>query len=229
MMSRYQSRRHQRLMDESEQALREAASLTPARESRIARETLEDPRAYRLWEDTHAELVRPVAEHSRRARQVFELRELDIQLIHKRALIDHIRHQQLLGRDRERMMSAFYGPKDPRDAILIEHRKYTLAVSSGVSANHLIRVMSDPVGIRLIDDYEALYTKYFDLYGFIVLAEDAAWSEALKPMMNELRQQTVRLRKRILSEEPGKNLANFDRQALLARSGRYPVLDYMIR
>ena len=228
-MLRYQSRRHQRLMDESEQALREAAKLAPARESRIARETLHDPRMHRLWEDTHAELVRPIAETSRRNRQVIELRELDVQLIHKRALIDHIRRQQLIGRDRERMFAAFYGPKDTRNAILIEHRKYTLAVSSNVSANHLIRVMSDPVGVQLIKQYEAMYTKYFELYGFSILAEDTAWSDALKPMMQDLRQKTMQLRKRIHSEQPGNHRGNFDRQALLARSGRYPVLDYMVR
>jgi hypothetical protein len=228
-MLRYQSRRHQRLMDESEQALREAANRTLARESRIARETLDDPRMYRLWEDTHAELVRPVAEHSRRARQVFELRELDVQLVHKRALVDHIRRQQLISKDRERMLAAFYGPKDSRDAVLAEHRKYTLAVSSELSANHLIRVMSDPVGMKLIAEYETLYANYFDLYGFVVLADDAVWSDALKPMMQALRQQTMHLRQRIHTEAPGNSIANFDRQALLARSGRYPVLDYMVR
>lgn len=228
-MLRYQSRRHQRLMDESEQALRDAAERTSVRESRIARETLDDPRTHRLWEDTHAELVRPVAEHSRRARQVFELRELDVQLVHKRALIEHIRRQELIGKDRERMLAAFYGPKDTRDAILLEHRKYMLAVSSGLSANHLIRVMSDPAGMGLIEQYELLYTKYFDLYGFIVLADDAVWADALKPMMLQLRQQAMRLRKRIHEEESGNQLANFDRQSLLARSGRYPVLDYMVR
>jgi hypothetical protein len=228
-MLHYQSRRHQRLMDESEQALRDAASRIPARESRIARETLDDPRMYRMWEDTHAELVRPVAAHSRRARQLFELRELDVQLVHKRALIEHIRRHQLIGNDRVRMLAAFYGPKDTRDAILVEHRKYTLAVSSEVSANHLIRVMSDPVGMKLIAKYETLYTKYFDLYGFVVLADDAVWSDALKPMMQELRQQSMHLRRRIHSEAPGNSIANFDRQALLARSGRYPVLDYMAR
>lgn len=227
-MLRYQSRRHQRLMDESEQALREAANGAPARKSRIAKDIIGDCRMHRLWEASHAELVRPVAEHSRRAHQVFQLRELDVQLVHKRALIEYIRRQQLVGKDRERMLAAFYGPKDTIDAILVEHRKYTLAVSSDLSASHLIRVMSDPVGMQLIEQYEALYTKYFDLYGFVVLADDADWSDALKPIMQGLRTQTCDLRRRIQSEDPGDSMADFDRQALLARSGRYPVLNYMV-
>jgi hypothetical protein len=228
-MLRYQSRRHQRLMDESEQALREAAETESHRESRIARQTLDDPRTHRLWEDTHAELVRPVAEHNRRAQQVFKLRDLDVQLVHKRALIDHIRQQQLRGRDRERLLAAFYGPKDTRDAILVEHRKYTLAVSSCLSTNHLIRVMYDPVGMKLLEQYESLYLKYFELYSYLVLAEEPAWIDAIKPIVSEGRSQLMHLRHRIHSEKPDDRYADFDQQALLARSGRYPVVDYMPR
>jgi hypothetical protein len=227
-MLRYQSRRHQRLMDESEQALREAAETQSPRFSRIAQQTLDDRKTFQSWEGTHAELVRPVAETSRRAQQVFELRELDVQLIHRCALINHIRLQQLRGADRDKMIAAFYGPKDTRDAILAEHRKYTLAVSSCLSTNHLINVMHDPVGKSLLKKYESLYMKYFELYGFVVLAEDAVWADALKPIMSELREQTLNLRRRMHSEKPDRRHADFDRQALLARSGRYPILDYMV-
>ena len=227
-MLRYQSRRHQRLMDESEQALRDAAETESHRESRIARQTLEDPRTHRLWEDMHAELVRPVAEHNRRAQQVFKLRDLDVQLVHKRALIDNIRRQQLRGRDRQRLLAAFYGPKDTRDAILVEHRRYTLAVSSCLSTNHLIRVMHDPVGMKLLEQYESLYLKYFELYGYLVLAEDPAWSDAMKPIVSEVRARVTRLRRRINSQKPDNRFADFDQQALLARSGRYPIVDYMV-
>jgi hypothetical protein len=216
-------------MDESEQALRDAAEADSERESRIAQQTLDDPKTHRMWEDTHAELVRPVAAQNRRTQQVFMLRDLDVQLVHKRALIDHIRRQQLLGKDRARMLAAFYGPKDTRDAILLEHRKYTLAVSSNLSTDHLINVMYDPVGIELLKQYQELYEKYFELYGYIVLADESSWADALKPVMTELRGKILQLRHRINTEKPDDRHADFDRQALLARSGRYPVLDYMVR
>jgi hypothetical protein len=216
-------------MDESEQALRDASTTNSNRESRIAQQTLEDPKTHRLWENTHAELVKPVAAENKRAHQVLALRSIDVRLVHKRALIDHIRNQGLLGRDRDRMFAEFYGPKEVRDAILIEHRHYTLAVSSFLSTDHLIRLMYDPEGSQLLRKYEELYSKYFDLYGYMVRAQEQAWADALKPLMAELREQVLRLRERIKSDPPDDGYADFDHQAILARSGRFPALNYMNR
>ncbi|MDH4048628.1 MAG: hypothetical protein OEV63_10890 [Gammaproteobacteria bacterium] len=216
-------------MDESEQALRDAAESDTARHARIAQQTLEDPKTHRIWEGVHAELVRPVAANRKRVPQVLALRAIDIRLVHKQALIDHIRMQQLTGRDRKRMFAIFYGPKDLRDAILTEHRQYTLAVSSYLSTDHLIRVMYDPEGARLLKQYEESYMKYFELYGYAVRATEQAWAEALTPLMSETRIKVKQLRDRIVSEAPDDRYADFDQQALLARSGRYPALNYMNR
>ena len=46
--------------------------------------------------------------------------------------------------------------------------------------------------------------------------------------MQDTRDQLKRMRQRIESESPATGCASFDRQELLARSGRYPVLNYMI-
>ena len=227
-MLRYQSRRHQRLMDESEQALLDATDAKSRRESRIAEYILSDPNMHRLWEARHAELVRPVAEQRKRAPQVFALRDIEVRLIHKRALINHVRQHRLRGPERDLMISTFYGPKEIRDAILIEHRQYMLAVSSHLSTYHLINVMYDPPGHRLLRQYETLYTDYFDLYGYVVRSQDAAWADAAKPLMTDAREQLARVRQHINSEPPDNRHADFDRQALLARSGRYPILDYMV-
>jgi hypothetical protein len=83
--------------------------------------------------------------------------------------------------------------------------------------------------MKLLEQYESLYLKYFELYGYLVLAEEPAWSDAIKPIVSEVRSQVMRLRKRIHSEKPDDRYADFDQQALLARSGRYPVVDYMVR
>ena len=227
-MQRYQSRRHQRLMDESEQALLEATDAKSRRKSRIAKHVLSDPKMHRLWEARHAELVRPVADQRKRAPQVFALRDIEVRLVHRRALFDHIRHHELRGLEREQMFAAFYGPKDIQDAILLEHRQYMLAVSSHLSTHHLINVMYDPLGNRLLRQYATLYREYFDLYGYVVRSQEAAWADAAKPLMSEAREQMAIVRQHINSEQPDKRHADFDQQALLARSGRYPILDYMV-
>jgi hypothetical protein len=46
--------------------------------------------------------------------------------------------------------------------------------------------------------------------------------------MTSARQQTERLRRRINTVRPDSRAADFERQAVLAKSGRYPVLDYMV-
>ena len=227
-MLRYLSRRHKTLMDESEQALYSAAQQDSGTDSRIAKQITGDSKALGLWEALHAELVRPVAEQTGRTAQVFALRDVEVRLVHRRALIDHIREHQLRGPERQRLFQVFYGPREFQDAVLAEHRQYMLAVSSRVSTDHLIDVMSDPVSGRLLADYEALYARYFDLYCYVVGSEDRTSAEATKHLMTNARQQAERLRRRIGTVRPDNRAADFERQAVLARSGRWPMLDYMV-
>lgn len=228
-MFRFNARRHRYLMNESEQALEDASHGEHERHGRIATQILNDPKYHRLWESRHAELVTPIAEQSRRDQQVFRLRDLEVKLLHRRSLIRCIRKYQIQGDKRDKLLEVFYGPKDKTDAILLEHRQYTLAVSSRVSADHLINVMHDPVGFELLDRYEETYSRYFELYCFYVTCLDAVTKAAVAQEMAILRRTAMRILKRIHSERPPKGHASFERQADLARSGRYKILDYMPR
>jgi hypothetical protein len=227
-MPRYHSRRHERLMDESEQALWDAAGAKSRHASRIAKHVLNDANMHRLWEARHAELVRPVAERKKRVPQVFALRDIEVRLVHKRTLIDYIRNHQLRGSERDLMFAAFYGPKDIRNAIVAEHRQYMLAVSSYVSTDHLIDVMYDPHGKRLLKRYERRFAEFFELYGEVVRSQDSSLADAAGPLMKAAREEVARIRQRINTERPDAGYANFDQQALLARSGRYPMTEYMV-
>lgn len=226
-MLRYLSRRHKTLMEESEQALHEAAQRESGTDARIAKQIIGDPKTHGLWEALHAELVRPVAEQKDRTPQVIALREVEVRLVHRRALIDHIREHELGGQARQRLFQVFYGPREFQDAVLAEHRQYMLAVSSRVSTDHLIDVMSDPVSKKLLLEYEALYSRYFELYCYVMGSQDPDCADAMKEAMTMARQQADRLRRRINTARPDGRAADFERQAILARSGRYPILDYM--
>lgn len=227
-MLRYQSRRHRYLMKESEQALSDAADGNRQRDARIAKQILGDSHIHRLWESRHADLVVPVAEASRRDGQIFKLREIEVKLLHRRALIRHIRRHSIVGTEREKLMAVFYGPKEPQDAILAEHRQYTLAVSSRVSADHLIEVMHDSVSEGLLRSYKSTYSRYFELYCFSVTCNDKSMVDATRPELASLRLCAMQMTKRIYSERPESGHASFERQALLARSGRYPIQEYMV-
>jgi hypothetical protein len=215
-------------MDESERALSDAAQDCSTRAGRIASQTLGDSRNLSLWESRHAEMLLPVAERSRRAPQIFALRDIEVRLVHRRALIQHIRKHSIVGKERDRLFAVFYGPMETTNAMLAEHRQYTLAVSSRVSTDHLIDVMSDPVSVQLLEEYESIYSRYFEIYCFVVAGDAGAMTEMAKMEMIALKRLAMRAIRRIHSEVPDTSPSNFDRQALLARSGRYPVLDYMV-
>lgn len=227
-MLRYQSRRHRWLMDESEQALADAAEGGDERKCRIARQVLSDSKIHRLWESRHADLVGAAAEQSKRTLQIFALRNIEVRLLHRRALIKHIRKHQIIGKERDKLFGLFYGPIDTNNAILTEHRQYMLAVSSRVSADHLIDLMRDPVSVRLLNGYESIYTAYFETFCYVANCGDTVMANMVKPEMRYLRKQAARMIKLIQKQRPeGSDHSNFERQALLARSGRYPTLEYM--
>jgi len=126
------------------------------------------------------------------------------------------------------LFSVFYGPRDTRDAILAEHRQYSLAVSSRVSTDHLIDVMRDPISVRLLRRYEVIYSEYFELYCATVCCEDKTIEDATRLEMAMLRKQAMQMIRRIHSERPESSRSSFEQQALLARSGRSPISEYMV-
>ncbi|MGB5247406.1 MAG: hypothetical protein WBN34_12725 [Woeseia sp.] len=227
-MFNYHSRRHRSLMDESEQALSDAAQGTSAVQSRAASQVLNDPKTHRLWESQHADLLSRVAPHRNRERQVIAMRSIEASLLHRRALIDHIRKRKIVGAERDQLFRLFYGPKDVINAMVTEHRRYILAVSSYVSVEHLINVMHDSVSTQLLAIYESAYQQYFDLYCVVAGTEDTALADVVGPMLLEARNRATRVRERLKSIKPDNRFSNFDREAILARSGQYPMHDYMV-
>ncbi len=227
-MQRYLSNRHKCLMTESEQALCDVAESRDNHESRIAKQILDDQTIYGLWESRHAELVRPVAEHRKPVSQVFALRDIEVGLVHRQALIDHIRHNKLVGAKCDRLFATFYGPRATANAVLTEHRQYMLAVSSWISSQHLLDVMGDPKSMGLLRMYRSLYARYFAMYCYMVGRGDPACKDATRQMMLDARRSAGNLRRRIQTEKPERGISDVTRQALLARSGRYPVLNYMV-
>ena len=216
-------------MRESELALESAINSRSPDTSRAASQVLLDARIHRNWELQHAQLLLPVAEHRKREPQIFELRRIDTAQIQCRSLIRFIRKQQLTGRARKRLFSVFYGPKDLTDAILTEHRRYLIAESSRLSTDHLIGLMHDAVSEKLLANYASAYDTYFSLYCYVECNNGNVVAEAAKTAMQQARQRVSRLRKRVLSEKPFHRPYDFDREALLAASGRHKAINYMNR
>lgn len=227
-MPRYNSRRHQKLMDESNFALQNASESAPASVSRIINSILLDSHTFKLWEWRHADLLLPIAEPNNRARQIIALRNAEVHLIHRRALFNSLKKNHTRGEERRKLFRLFCSSLDFDQAVLLEHRQFRFAVSSQVSADHLINVMNDPVSLSLLQKYENLYERYFEMKCYVAGMGDSDCIDLVRSMMVENADQLRELRRRIQSEPPARSGGSFDRQELLARSGRYPVLNYMV-
>lgn len=227
-MPRYNSRRHQKLMDESEYALHDASDSSSLRVSRIVNTILQDSRTYRLWESQHADLLLPVAEHGNKKRQILALRNAEVQLVHQQALFRYLQANEVRGVPRRRVFRIFHATLDYHRAVQIEHWKYMLAVCSRISTDHLIDIMNDVKSKNLLRLYEKSYARYFEMQCFVAGAADSIYIELIRSEMEDAQDQLRRVRRRVESEPPVSDGSSFDQQEALARSGRYPVLNYML-
>ena len=226
-MLRYSSTRHRQLMTESEYALQSACESSEARQSRIANTILGDYNKYREWELRHANLLRPVAEQKARKYQVLALRHADVQLIHRRAFFKYLQTHEVRGEQRQQLFRLFHTTLDFDEAILAEHRQYMLAFSSGISTNHIIDVMHDGTSTPLVEQYEKTFSRYFEMKCFVATARDSDCIRIVRSSLREVQGQLMRVRRRMETELPSERTGNFDRQELLARSGRYEIQNYL--
>jgi hypothetical protein len=215
-------------MGESEYALHGASDSSSPRISRIVNTLLQNSRMYKLWESRHADLLLPVAEHGDKKRQIMALRDAEVRLVHRRALFRYLRANEVRGDRRRQLFRIFHSTLDYHNAILTEHRQYMLAVSSRISADHLIDVMNDPKSKNLSHNYEKLYTRYFEMQCYVMGMGDSNCIALVRSVMADARDQLRRLRRQIEVQPLDSHCASFDRQEVLARSGRYPVLEYMV-
>jgi len=216
------------MMNESEYALHNASDSSSLGNLRVIDTVLQDGRLYRAWELQHADLLLPVAEYSNKKRQIVALRNAEVQLIHRRALFGYLRSNGVRGDERRQLFRIFHQTLDYRSAVLAEHRQYMLAVSSHISTDHLIGIMNDPRSKSLPRQYEELYRRYFEMNCCVAGMGDSNCTELVSLTMQDTREQLQQIRRQIESEPPASACASFDRQEPLARSGRYPILNYMV-
>lgn len=215
-------------MDESEYALRQACDSSSQRVSRIVNTIVGDSQIYKYWESNHADLLLPVAEQNNKKRQILALRKLEVQLVHRRALFNLIRDQHIRGKARQKLFRLFRATRDYQDAVIAEHQQYMIAMSSRVSTDHLIDVMHDVDSKRLVQEYEESYAEYFKLKCFLAITEESYFIELVQMTMKDAREELRKKRERIETELPKTEGSSFDREAILAQSGRYPILNYMV-
>lgn len=226
-MLRYSSSRHRQLMTASEYALQEATGSPLPRESRIASTILGDSKKYREWELRHANLLLPVAEQSAKKRQILALRNAEIKLVHRRALFTYLQNHEVRGEQRVQLFRLFHSTLDFDEALLAEHRQYMLAFSSHISTDHIIDVMHDDISTRLLKQYENTFARYFEMKCYIASAKDSNCIEIVRSSLRGVQGQLLRIKRRVETEQPASYAGEFGRQELLARTGRYEMVNYL--
>jgi hypothetical protein len=192
---------HDRLMEESQRRLANAVLSGPPIEERVATRILDSPRDYRRWEDEHAGLMRQIAAERLPGVQKAELLNISLSLIHRKALFEYLRDEQVRGKRREEIMAHFFAHRDYSSAVVSEHGRYLRSAASYLCSSHVgSHVMFDALFEAPLAEYEDLYASYFRTYCGTALASiDNAVAQSMLPVVVELKAQIGEWRKALVA------------------------------
>ena len=116
--------------------------------------------------------MRPVAHADGRFGQPAALRAIGVRLVERAALVDYVRRHHITGRARDLLIMGFQGQRNPRRALLDEHRDY---------------VLGDHLGGRLLAEYGASYAESFATFCKRMQAGEAVAARADIPLAPQAR------------------------------------------
>src|SRR5260370_32608436 len=115
---------HARLMRVSTDRVQTALKSSDSNEQLIARRILENPSAWSQWEKEHSGLMRQLADCNVRRAQVAALKHANFRLLHGKALFQYLRHNEVRGSDRARVLQYFRPGRSYDNAAVDEHGVY---------------------------------------------------------------------------------------------------------
>jgi hypothetical protein len=188
-------------MVESERTVTTGALQGDEQPRRVCSQLLADPARYSLWRVRHGKRMLSVAERKHRDRQILALRAVHLEQIHRTALVNYLRKHGITGAARDLTLSEFYGVMDPRHAALTEHKSYSLALPSQLSACELLKLVGDRHGLALIQDYQGTYGQFFGMFCDRARATRNQTTYLLNAFIADAKSEADVLRSRILSGE----------------------------
>jgi len=221
---------HARLMRVSTDRVEAALSSSDGGERLVAHRVLENPLMWQQWENEHSSLMRQLALSSVPRVQLAALKETTFRLLHGKALFQYLRHGEVRGSDRVRLIAHFRPGRSYEAAIIAEHGVYLRKACSFMCASHLgSDVVQDAAFLDPMQRYEELYTEYFEIYcGALIEVGQSGSKHTLLPL---LKKQLHEYRLAIL--EPRRAQPFLRREAELRRptgdTARLPVLGHRPR
>jgi hypothetical protein len=180
---------HARLMRESTDRVQTALQSTDANEQLVARRILENPATWQAWEHEHSMLMRQLANCGVRHAQIAALKQATFRLLHGKALFQYLKRSEVRGEERAQVMAHFRPGRSYETAIVAEHSVYLRKACSYFCANHVgADVVEDPAFHDPMQQYEQLYTEYFNVYCSSLVDNpdaDALSQHALLPLLKK--------------------------------------------
>ena len=192
---------HTRLMRESERTVHETAMHGTGRERRVCGQLVSDPAGYSRWYASHDHRMQLVGRLLRRESQLLELRRGCVEELHRAALVRYLNEFNLPSEERDRTLRVFYGVMDPREAAVLEHRRYLMAASSQLCATELLALAGDTLGVDLIRRYERAYAQYFSLFCERARRSEAGQRCLLGELLPEVKAIATRLHEHIVGRD----------------------------
>ena len=210
---------HSRLMRESTDRIETALRSDDAKEHLIAHRLSESSTTWQLWENEHSGLMRQVADYGVLRSQAAALRQTALRLIHGKALFEYLRHKEVRGAERARILHYFYPTRGYQYAVIAEHAAaaFVRKACSYLCASHVgTGLVHDPVFLDPMQHYENLYAEYFDLYCSTLFPADGVESVCERSLLPLLKHQLNEWRWIILN--PRESLPRVKREHEIRRA-----------
>jgi hypothetical protein len=207
---------HARLMRESTDRVERALRSDDGKELLVAQRVLATPESWSAWELEYSGLMRQVADFVALRNQAGALRHAALRMIHGKALFEYLRKHSVRGSARARILSHFHRTLHYQHAVVVEHTTYVRKACNYICTSHLgAELVRDPAFLDPMQQYETLFTEYFELYCSTLLPQQDEQSESEPALLPLLKQQLTEWRWVILN--PKRSLPHVQRESELRR------------
>jgi hypothetical protein len=194
---------HKRLMRESTDRVHSALYSDNPNEQLVASRLLESASAFRTWESEHSGLMLEIANPSFKRTQAALLKKATFRLIHRKALFEYLRDEQIRGSVRRRIIVHFHPAQDYTRSVIAEHGLYLRKACSFLCTSHVGgNVVRDPGFFDPMTRYQELYAEYFQIFCRTHFGTDSADTEAQVELLPLLKYQLEECRLAVMNPKP---------------------------
>jgi hypothetical protein len=205
-----------RLMRESTASVERALRGEDPKEHVVAQRVLATPGSWHAWELEHSGLMRQVADFVALRNQSVALRHASLRLIHGKALFEYLKKHKLRRGARAKILQHFHRTLHYEHAVVAEHAIYVRKACSFLCAGHLgIELVRDPAFLDPMQQYENLFTEYFELYCSTLIPTAGEQPESEPALLPLLKHQLGEWRWVILN--PKQSMPHLQRESELRR------------